>query len=144
MLCAFYVQVEQPVACIAQQEQARFKTSRQAAAAALLITTDCELCHAKHQPHRVNGVFISLNGSNFFKMPLNVCCSAPLCRSVPLPRPQTLHPQGMWAELLGFGDYYYELGVQILEACWASRPLNGGLMELGALRCELCRGGGEF
>jgi ESCRT-II complex subunit VPS22 len=40
----------------------------------------------------------------------------------------------MWAELLGFGDYYYELGVQILEACWASRPLNGGLIELGALR----------
>lgn len=40
----------------------------------------------------------------------------------------------MWAELLGFGDYYYELGVQLLEACWASRPLNGGLMELGALR----------
>lgn len=41
----------------------------------------------------------------------------------------------MFAELLGFGDYYFELGVQILEACWASRPLNGGLMELGALRC---------
>jgi hypothetical protein len=40
----------------------------------------------------------------------------------------------MFAELLGFGDFYFELGVQILEACWASRPLNGGLMELGALR----------
>lgn len=50
--------------------------------------------------------------------------------------PPTRHDQrqGMWAELLGFGDYYYELGVQILEACVASRPLNGGLMELGALK----------
>lgn len=38
--------------------------------------------------------------------------------------------QGMWNELLGFGDFYYELGVQLLEACLASRPLNGGLMEL--------------
>jgi len=47
----------------------------------------------------------------------------------------------MWAELLGFGDYYFELGVQILEACWASRPLNGGLMELSALRWV---GGGDM
>ncbi|GBF94666.1 hypothetical protein Rsub_07402 [Raphidocelis subcapitata] len=47
--------------------------------------------------------------------------------------------KGMWAELLGFGDYYYELGVQILEACVASRPLNGGLMELGALRAAVLR-----
>jgi hypothetical protein len=29
--------------------------------------------------------------------------------------------QGMWNELLGFGDFYYELGVQLLEACLASR-----------------------
>jgi hypothetical protein len=27
----------------------------------------------------------------------------------------------MWNELLGFGDFYYELGVQLLEACLASR-----------------------
>lgn len=47
--------------------------------------------------------------------------------------------KGMWAELLGFGDYYFELGVQILEACWASRPLNGGLMELKALRAAVLR-----
>ncbi|KAF6261148.1 subunit of ESCRT-II complex [Scenedesmus sp. NREL 46B-D3] len=42
--------------------------------------------------------------------------------------------KGMWNELLGFGDFYYELGVQLVEACLASRPLNGGLMELGQLR----------
>ncbi|GFR48530.1 hypothetical protein Agub_g10425 [Astrephomene gubernaculifera] len=41
--------------------------------------------------------------------------------------------KSLWASALGFGDYYYELGVQVVEACLASRPLNGGLMELGAL-----------
>lgn len=45
----------------------------------------------------------------------------------------------MWAELLGFGDFYYELGVQLVEACLASRQLNGGLMELGALRAAVER-----
>jgi hypothetical protein len=47
--------------------------------------------------------------------------------------------QGMWNELLGFGDFYYELGVQLVEACLASRPLNGGLMELGQLRAAVER-----
>lgn len=42
--------------------------------------------------------------------------------------------KGMWAQLLGFGDFYYELGVQIVEACLATRTYNGGFMELGALR----------
>jgi len=51
--------------------------------------------------------------------------------------------------VLGFGDFYYELGVQIVEACLATRPLNGGLMEMKPLmrfvnvrppcpRCPLC------
>lgn len=40
--------------------------------------------------------------------------------------------KGAWA-VLGIGDFYYELGVQIIEACWATRAHNGGLMELGAL-----------
>ncbi|KAE8734900.1 Vacuolar protein sorting-associated protein 22-like protein 1 [Hibiscus syriacus] len=34
--------------------------------------------------------------------------------------------KGFWAELLGIGDFYYELGVQIVEICLATRPLNGG------------------
>ena len=36
-------------------------------------------------------------------------------------------------QVLGFGDFYYELGVQIVEACLATRPLNGGLMEMKPL-----------
>jgi ESCRT-II complex subunit VPS22 len=39
----------------------------------------------------------------------------------------------MWAELLGFGDFYFELGVQVVEQCMATRSVNGGLMEVGEL-----------
>ena len=42
--------------------------------------------------------------------------------------------KGVWAQLLGFGDFYYELGVQIVEACLATRAYNGGLIDLPALR----------
>lgn len=42
--------------------------------------------------------------------------------------------KGMWVQLLGFGDFYYELGVQIVEACLATRAYNGGFMELESLR----------
>ncbi len=42
-------------------------------------------------------------------------------------------PQGVWAKTLGFGDFYYELAVQAVEACWATRTANGGLYELDAL-----------
>lgn len=50
----------------------------------------------------------------------------------------------MWNELLGFGDFYYELGVQILEACLGSRSLNGGIMELGQLRAAVTRRRGSL
>ncbi|CAG7884482.1 vacuolar protein sorting-associated protein 22 homolog 1 [Brassica rapa] len=42
--------------------------------------------------------------------------------------------KGFWAELLGIGDFYYELGVQIIEVCMQTRSLNGGLISLQ----ELC------
>ncbi|XP_047317370.1 vacuolar protein sorting-associated protein 22 homolog 1 [Impatiens glandulifera] len=42
--------------------------------------------------------------------------------------------KGFWAELLGIGDFYYELGVQIVDICLSTRPLNGGLISLEELR----------
>ena len=45
--------------------------------------------------------------------------------------------KGMWAQLLHFGDFYYELGVQIVEACLATRAMNGGLMDLDLLRSHV-------
>jgi len=47
--------------------------------------------------------------------------------------------KGFWAELLGVGDFYYELGVQMLQICIASRSVNGGLIELHELYKALCK-----
>jgi len=45
--------------------------------------------------------------------------------------------KGFWSEMLGVGDFYYELGVQIVEICMATTPRNGGLMPLDELRERL-------
>ncbi|TPX31844.1 hypothetical protein SmJEL517_g04927 [Synchytrium microbalum] len=42
--------------------------------------------------------------------------------------------KGFWAEVLGFGDFYYELGVQIAEVCLTTRDSNGGLIEIKELK----------
>ncbi|KAI5058956.1 hypothetical protein GOP47_0025275 [Adiantum capillus-veneris] len=47
--------------------------------------------------------------------------------------------KGFWAELLGIGDFYYELGVQIVDICLATRPYNGGLIDLEELRLLLSK-----
>lgn len=50
--------------------------------------------------------------------------------------------KGFWADLLGVGDFYYELGIQIIEACITSRTNDGGLTELNEImkRVEVMRG----
>jgi ESCRT-II complex subunit VPS22 len=48
-------------------------------------------------------------------------------------------PQGFWAELLGFGDFYYELGIQIVNICYATRSTNGGLITLKELLSRLVK-----
>lgn len=45
--------------------------------------------------------------------------------------------KGFWSNLLGVGDFYYELGVQIVEVCYNTRSRNGGLIEVGELRTHL-------
>jgi ESCRT-II complex subunit VPS22 len=40
---------------------------------------------------------------------------------------------GWWAEMLGLGDWQYELGVQIVDICVSTRERNGGLIEMGEL-----------
>ena len=52
--------------------------------------------------------------------------------------------KGVWAQLLGIGDFYYELAVQVVEAGMRAREEGaGGLLELGALtaRVRAQRGG---
>lgn len=33
--------------------------------------------------------------------------------------------KGFWSEMLGFGDFYYELAVQIIEVCMAATHRTG-------------------
>lgn len=40
---------------------------------------------------------------------------------------------GWWAEVLGLGDWQYELGVQIVDVCVSKRERNGGLIEMEEL-----------
>ena len=34
--------------------------------------------------------------------------------------------KGFWSEMLGVGNFYYELGVQVIEVCMAANHRNGG------------------
>ncbi|KAI9492157.1 EAP30/Vps36 family-domain-containing protein [Zychaea mexicana] len=45
--------------------------------------------------------------------------------------------KGFWADLLGVGDFYYELGIQIIESCIATRSRDGGLTEINELQRRL-------
>lgn len=47
--------------------------------------------------------------------------------------------KGFWAELLGVGDFYYELGIQIVEICMATRSRNGGLMTMDELHKKILK-----
>merc|ERR1719433_269724 len=38
--------------------------------------------------------------------------------------------KGLWDELLGVGQFYSELAVQVLTACLRTRDVNGGLLDL--------------
>lgn len=42
--------------------------------------------------------------------------------------------KGFWSEMLGVGDFYYELGVQIIEVCLALKHRNGGELNLNVLK----------
>ncbi|KAJ2772391.1 ESCRT II complex subunit Dot2 [Coemansia nantahalensis] len=45
--------------------------------------------------------------------------------------------KGYMAELLGVGDFYCELGIQIIDICVATRPVNGGLIDIDDLQQRL-------
>lgn len=46
--------------------------------------------------------------------------------------------KGFWS-VLGMGDFYYELSVQVVEVCMAYANQCGGLMELDELRQRLMK-----
>lgn len=45
--------------------------------------------------------------------------------------------KGFWTEVLGVGDFYYELGIKIIEACQATKKADGGLVSLEELAARL-------
>lgn len=45
--------------------------------------------------------------------------------------------KGFWSSLLGVGDFYYELGVQIIDICRRERSKNGGLMALNEVLAKM-------
>lgn len=51
--------------------------------------------------------------------------------------------KGFWSEMLGVGDFYYELGVQIIEVCMATNHRNGGIMSLEELLFRLVAASGR-
>ena len=38
--------------------------------------------------------------------------------------------KGFWAKLLGVGDFYYELAIQIVDISLKTREINGGLISI--------------
>uniref|UniRef100_A0A1B6M4S6 Vacuolar-sorting protein SNF8 n=1 Tax=Graphocephala atropunctata TaxID=36148 RepID=A0A1B6M4S6_9HEMI len=50
--------------------------------------------------------------------------------------------KGFWS-VLGIGDFYYELGVQIVEVCLATNDKNGGLISLEEVRQRLIKARGK-
>lgn len=49
--------------------------------------------------------------------------------------------KGFWS-VLGIGDFYYELAVQIVEVCLSTNDKNGGLIGLDELRTRLIKARG--
>lgn len=50
--------------------------------------------------------------------------------------------KGFWS-VLGIGDFYYEIAVQIVEVCLATNEKNGGLISLSELRTRLIKARGQ-
>lgn len=45
--------------------------------------------------------------------------------------------KGFWGEILGVGDFYYDVAVQIVDICLQTRDQNGGLIDIRELGARL-------
>eukprot|EP00036_Acanthoecidae_sp_10tr_P018006 CAMPEP_0206313160 /NCGR_PEP_ID=MMETSP0106_2-20121207/14362_1 /ASSEMBLY_ACC=CAM_ASM_000206 /TAXON_ID=81532 /ORGANISM="Acanthoeca-like sp., Strain 10tr" /LENGTH=222 /DNA_ID=CAMNT_0053744483 /DNA_START=18 /DNA_END=683 /DNA_ORIENTATION=- len=41
--------------------------------------------------------------------------------------------KGFWSQVFGVGDFYYKLGVSIVDICLSTRPHNGGIIPIADL-----------
>lgn len=46
---------------------------------------------------------------------------------------------GLWSDMLGLGDWQYELGVQIIDVCVSTRDVNGGVISMDDLITRVTR-----
>lgn len=67
-----------------------------------------------------------INSDPEFRMQFHIMCKN--CGVDPL-----ASNKGFWADLLGFGDFYFELGVHIVQICSQTKSRNGGIMSLSEL-----------
>lgn len=47
--------------------------------------------------------------------------------------------KGFWGNMIGIGDFYYELSVKVAEVCIASRSRNGGIISVDEVKQILCK-----
>jgi len=52
--------------------------------------------------------------------------------------------KGFWGNMLGIGEFYYELAVKVAEVCMASRSRNGGIISVSEVRSILMKRGTKF
>lgn len=44
--------------------------------------------------------------------------------------------KGFWSQMLGVGDFYYELAIQVIEICIATSHRNGGINWAYPVTCQ--------
>mmetsp|Transcript_782 Transcript_782/g.1406 ORF Transcript_782/g.1406 Transcript_782/m.1406 type:complete len:258 (+) Transcript_782:89-862(+) len=52
--------------------------------------------------------------------------------------------KGFWGNVLGIGEFYYELSVKVAEVCLASRSRNGGIIRVSEVKDILTQRGTKF
>jgi len=52
--------------------------------------------------------------------------------------------KGFWGNILGIGEFYYELSVKVAEVCIASRSRNGGIIRVSEVKDILTSRGTKF
>lgn len=58
-----------------------------------------------------------------------------MCKSIGVD--PLMSTRGFWVQVLGVGDFYYEVAVQVIDVCLRTRHTNGGLLELPSLCAHL-------
>ncbi len=67
------------------------------------------------------------------------CGRVPAVNHSRLPRAVPGARRGFWSELLGLNDFYYELGVQVVDVCLATRAHTGGLHDMADVLARVRR-----